>query len=91
MPKKNVLVTGGTGFIRNQLVDRLLEQDHSVTVLDEFPTGSPQNLAHLKGNTNFILKEAYVSDLGAMEEYFKFVLYLYNCKEIHPKMRLLLA
>ena len=42
----NILVTGGAGFIGSHLVDRLLQNDHSVTVLDNLSTGRHQNLAN---------------------------------------------
>ncbi|MEK7868554.1 MAG: SDR family oxidoreductase [Candidatus Omnitrophota bacterium] len=71
MQKKNVIVTGGAGFIGSHLVDKLLEEGHKVTVLDNFSTGRPQNLAHIKGNPNLIVKESDVGDLGAIKEYFK--------------------
>jgi len=71
MSKKNTLVTGGAGFIGSHLADKLLEHGHKVMVLDNFSTGRPQNLAHLKGNPNLIVKEADVSDLEAIKEYFK--------------------
>ena len=38
------LVTGGAGFIGSHLVERLLSEDHSVVVLDNFSTGNPENL-----------------------------------------------
>ncbi len=40
----HVLVTGGSGFIGSTLVDRLLEEQHEVTVVDDLSTGSLDNL-----------------------------------------------
>lgn len=40
-----VVVTGGAGFIGSHTVDRLLETDHRVVVLDNFSTGKRENLA----------------------------------------------
>jgi len=45
----NVLVTGGAGFIGSHLVDRLIADGHSVTVLDDLSTGTTENLAALEG------------------------------------------
>lgn len=43
-----IVVTGGAGFIGSHLTDRLIEQGHSVVVIDNFITGTRKNLEHLK-------------------------------------------
>lgn len=44
------LVTGGAGFIGSHIVDRLLEEEWGVRVVDNFSSGKYSNLAHHKGN-----------------------------------------
>jgi dTDP-glucose 4,6-dehydratase len=48
-----VLVTGAAGFLGSHLCDRFLREGHSVVGLDNFVTGSPENIAHLTGNDRF--------------------------------------
>jgi dTDP-glucose 4,6-dehydratase len=48
-----VLITGAAGFLGSHLCDRLLKEGHQVIGMDNFITGSPDNLAHLAGNSNF--------------------------------------
>jgi UDP-glucose 4-epimerase len=47
------LITGGAGFIGSHLSERLLENGHSVLILDNLSTGSIDNIAHLKGRQGF--------------------------------------
>jgi UDP-glucose 4-epimerase len=51
------IVTGGCGFIGSHLVDHLLSQNFTVTVLDNFSTGRPENLLHQKENKNLSIVE----------------------------------
>jgi len=48
-----VLVTGGAGFLGSHLCERLLEQGHEVICVDNFFTGTKNNIAHLMSNVNF--------------------------------------
>ena len=52
---KRVLVTGGAGFIGSHLCERLLADGHDVICLDNFFTGSKDNIRHLIGNDHFEL------------------------------------
>ncbi|MFA6238829.1 MAG: UDP-glucuronic acid decarboxylase family protein [Bacteriovorax sp.] len=51
--KKNILVTGGAGFIGSHLCERLIAEGHNVICLDNLFTGSKQNIAHLLDHKNF--------------------------------------
>ncbi len=50
--KKRALITGGCGFIGSHLVDRLLEENFEVTVVDNCSTGRLKNLEHVEKNQN---------------------------------------
>jgi dTDP-glucose 4,6-dehydratase len=49
-----ILITGGAGFIGSHLCDRLLADGHEVLAMDNFITGSENNIAHLAGNRRFM-------------------------------------
>jgi len=51
--KKRILVTGGAGFIGSHLCERLLDEENEVICVDNFFTGSKQNIIHLLDNPYF--------------------------------------
>ena len=50
---KRILVSGGAGFIGSHLCTRLVNEGHYVICLDNFFTGSKDNIKHLMGNHHF--------------------------------------
>src|SRR3954465_691158 len=73
---KNILITGGAGFIGSHLVDRLLsEGDWRITVIDDFndfydPAIKRANIEPYFSNSNFKLIEADIRDFFSLEEVF---------------------
>lgn len=57
-----ILLTGAAGFLGSHLCDLLIENDHQVIGMDNFITGSSENLAHLSGHKNFSFIRHDVSD-----------------------------
>ncbi len=55
MIEKKILVTGGGGFLGSHLCERLLNEGHEVICLDNFFTGTKQNILHLMSNPRFEL------------------------------------
>jgi dTDP-glucose 4,6-dehydratase len=50
-----ILISGGGGFLGSHLADLLLGQGHDVVAVDNYITGKPDNVAHLRGNPRFSL------------------------------------
>jgi dTDP-glucose 4,6-dehydratase len=48
-----IFITGGAGFIGSHLCDYFLARGHHVVAMDNFITGSPDNIAHLKNEARF--------------------------------------
>lgn len=53
MKIKKILVTGGAGFLGSHLCDRLVAEGHHVLCVDNYFTGSKQNIQHLLDKPNF--------------------------------------
>jgi dTDP-glucose 4,6-dehydratase len=57
-----ILITGAAGFLGSHLSDRLISEGHKVVGLDNFITGSRENIAHLMGNEKFAFYKHDVSN-----------------------------
>lgn len=55
-----ILISGAAGFLGSHLSDLLLAQGHDVIGVDNFATGQAENVAHLRGRSEFTLIEADV-------------------------------
>jgi dTDP-glucose 4,6-dehydratase len=58
---KTAVVTGGAGFLGSHLTDRLLAEGYRVVGVDNFVTGNPANLEHLRDNKNYSFQKHDVS------------------------------
>ena len=60
-----VFITGGAGFIGSHLCDALIHRGDEVAILDNLSTGSPKNIAHLKGKIE--VAQGDIRDHGLVE------------------------
>lgn len=70
---KRILITGGAGFIGSHLCEKLLSQGNEIICLDNFFTGSKDNIRHLLGNNHFELVRHDIT-----KEYFAEIDEIYN-------------
>lgn len=61
-----ILITGGAGFIGSHLCEKLLENGHEVTSIDNFSTGRASNLNNFLGHTGFKSVEGSILDTGTL-------------------------
>jgi len=69
------LITGGAGFLGSHLCDRLLDDGHEVVCMDNFLTGSPDNISHLAGHPHFSFLEHDVTEYITIEGPLDYVLH----------------
>lgn len=62
-----ILVAGAAGFIGSHLCERLIELGHSVLAIDNFITGSMDNIAHLTGRPDFRFIEQDITKPFSLE------------------------
>jgi dTDP-glucose 4,6-dehydratase len=76
MSTRWALVAGGGGFIGSHLCERLLDLDYSVVVVDNFITGSWENVAHLARDRRFQLNVMDAVNAGELTQKFDLVFHL---------------
>jgi len=67
-PSSFTLVTGGAGFIGSHLVERLLKDGNNVVIVDDFSTGSRENLRSFAGNPRLKVIAAKMSRCRQLPE-----------------------
>ena len=88
MKKIKSIVTGGAGFIGSHLVDKLVENGHFVTVIDNLSTGRINNIAH-HSKKNVKLVKVDISKYTGLEKIFKdnsYVFHLAGLADIVPSI-----
>ena len=82
------IVTGGAGFIGSHVVDALLAEKFEVTVLDNFCTGHPQNIGHIRNQIELV--ECDLTVKGEWVKHFdnvEWVLHLAALADIVPSIQ----
>ena len=64
----NVLITGAAGFIGSHLCDKFINKGHRVIGIDNYLTGSPENVAHLRNEVRFKFIEQDVTEPFTVED-----------------------
>lgn len=83
--KKNILVTGGAGFIGSHLCDELVKEN-KVICLDNFSSGSEKNIDHLLSEPNFVFIRHDINEpieLETLPELIKFKIEFQGIQEIY--------
>ncbi|QII12876.1 UDP-glucose 4-epimerase [Candidatus Kuenenia stuttgartiensis] len=69
--KKNILITGGAGFIGSHLIDLLLDKDFKVTCVDNLYLGRKENIKHQLHNENFAFYKFDVLNFKKLNDIFR--------------------
>ena len=77
MKGKDVVVTGGAGFIGSNLV-RVLAKDNNVTVIDDLSTGNIDNIKDIVNDSKVVFIEGSITDLSLLQNTFKNIDYVFH-------------
>ena len=73
--KKTVLITGAAGFLGSHLCDYFLSKNYKVLGIDNFITGSSNNLSHLTANYNFEFREIDITHNFKIDDSIDYILH----------------
>ena len=68
---KKILVTGGAGFIGSNLCEKLIKLNNKVICLDNFSTGSRENIVQFENHKNFTLINGDIRNSSDIEKVFQ--------------------
>lgn len=71
-----ILITGGAGFIGSHIADALIMKNHEVRILDDFSTGSRNNIKHIESRLEVI--EGSITDREVVEKAVKGIDFLFH-------------
>ena len=89
MKKITVAVTGGAGFIGSHLVERLLNENYKVKLIDNFYNGKKTNLTNFINNKNLKIYKIDILEKKKLDKIFnncKFVFHLAALADIVPSI-----
>lgn len=75
---KNIIVTGGAGFIGSHLVERLIEEGHQIRVLDNLLTGRIENLVSVREHPRLKFCQADISQESTLDSLFSDVDWVFH-------------
>ena len=67
LKNKNILITGGAGFIGSNLCEYLLSCGANISCLDNFSTGHRHNIENFVKDDNFTLIEGDIRDINTCQ------------------------
>ncbi|RDJ32176.1 MAG: NAD-dependent epimerase/dehydratase family protein [Crenarchaeota archaeon] len=81
-----VVITGGAGFIGSHLAEKILHHDNEVTVIDNFATGSKDNLVNCLNNSKFSYLNQDLKNIDKINEIISDALSVFHLAA-HPEVR----
>ncbi|MBC8146551.1 MAG: SDR family NAD(P)-dependent oxidoreductase [Bacteroidetes bacterium] len=78
LAEKNVLVTGGAGFIGSHIVDKLLERDNMVIAYDNLSSGYESFIAHNFNNSSFTFIKKDLADFNTLNKVMKDIDFVFH-------------